>query len=55
MVFEDSEIQKLNQIAEIIESEEGEILFQANDVGDSVYLVISGVIDHYTKFSDTLE
>lgn len=55
VVFEDREIEKLDQIAEIVESEEGEILFQASDVGDSVYLVISGAIDLYTQFSDTLE
>ena len=55
VVFDDSEIQKLNQITEVVEFVEGDMIFQANDLGDSLYLVISGAVDLFTEFSDNLE
>lgn len=55
VIFEDSEIEQLYKIAETVESKAGEILFQASDPADSIYLVVTGGIDLYTQFSDTLE
>ena len=55
IVFEDSEIGKLTEIAEFKKYEMGAVLFQADDPGDSVYLVGSGAVDLYTIVNSDIE
>ena len=55
IVFEDSEIDKLAKIAELIDCEMGELLFEADDPGDSVYLVGSGAVDLFTIVNSDVE
>ena len=55
IVFEDNEIDKLAKIAVLIDCEMGELLFEADDPGDSVYLVGSGAVDLFTIVNSDIE
>ena len=55
IVFEDSEIGELTEIAELGNYETGELLFEADDPGDSVYLVGLGAVDLYTIVNNDIE
>ena len=50
MSFDNGDIDLLSGISEIVELEQGELLFLDQDSGVSVYLVISGSIDMFTRF-----
>lgn len=53
--FDNGDIDTLSGISEIVALEEGELLFQEQDSGDSVYLVISGSIEMFSRFKEDLE
>ena len=53
--FDNGDIDILSGISEIVALEQGELLFQEQDSGDSVYLVISGSIDMFSRFKEDLE
>jgi len=53
--FNNDEIEMLGQIAEIVDLEQGEVLYQEQDTGDSIYLVVSGAVNLYTCLSENLE
>jgi len=53
--FDNYDIEKLTGISAIVELEQGEFLFQDQDPGDSVYLVISGAIDMFARFNENLD
>ena len=53
--FENGDIDLLLGISEIVELEQGELLFQDQESGDSIYLVISGSIDMFTRFNENLD
>jgi CRP-like cAMP-binding protein len=53
--FDNGDIDILSGISKIVELEQGELLFQDQDSGDSVYLVISGSIDMFTRFNENLD
>lgn len=53
--FDNGDIDILSAIYEIVALEQGELLFQEQDSGDSVYLVISGSIDMFSRFKEDLE
>lgn len=55
IVLEDSEIEILSDIAEIGHYEKGEVLFEADDPGDSIYLVASGAVDLFTIINGDIE
>ena len=55
LVLEDSEVEILTAIAELGNYEKGEVLFEANDPGDSVYMVSSGAVDLYTIVNSDIE
>jgi CRP-like cAMP-binding protein len=53
--FDDRDIEMLAEIAERVELEQGHILFREQDPGDSVYLLISGAVDLFTRFNENLD
>jgi CRP-like cAMP-binding protein len=53
--FDDGDIEMLVEIAEQVELEQGYILFREQDPGDSIYLVISGAVDLFTRFNENLD
>ena len=53
--LEDSEIETLSEIAEQKHYEKGELLFGADDPGDSIYMVASGAVDLFTIINGDLE
>ena len=55
LVLEDSEVEILTAIAELGNYEKGEVLFVADDPGDSVYMVTSGAVDLYTIVNSDIE
>lgn len=55
LVLENSEVEILSAIAELGQYEKGEVLFEADDPGDSVYMVRSGAVDLYTIVHSDLE
>lgn len=55
IVLEDIEIETLSDIAELGHYEKGEVLFEADDPGDSVYLVASGAVDLFTIVNGDIE
>lgn len=54
-VFEDSEIETLSDIAVHGQYEKGGMLFEADDPGDSVFMVASGAVDLFTMINSDLE
>jgi CRP-like cAMP-binding protein len=54
-VFEDNEIETLSDIAEHVHYKKGELLFEADDPGDSVFMVGSGAVDLFTVINNDLE
>lgn len=55
LVLEDSEVEILSAIAGLGNYEKGEVLFEADDIGDSVYMVKSGAVDLYTVINGDIE
>ena len=55
LVLEDSEVEVLSDISELGQYEKGEVLFEADDPGDSVYMVRSGAVDLYTIVNGDIE
>lgn len=55
IVFDDSEIETLSEIAKRGTYQKGEVLFEADDPGDSVYLVASGAVDLFTIIHGDIE
>ena len=53
--FDEDEITMLAEIAELVEFQEGEILFRETDPGDSIYLVATGAVDLYTCLKGGVE
>jgi CRP-like cAMP-binding protein len=53
--FDEDEITMLSEIADLVEFQEGEILFQETDPGDSIYLVATGGVDLYTCLNEDVE
>ena len=53
--FNDCDIEMLANIAEKVELGQGVTIFQEQDPGDSVYLVISGAVDLFTSLNDDLD
>ncbi|MBT8355672.1 MAG: cyclic nucleotide-binding domain-containing protein, partial [Desulfofustis sp.] len=53
--LEDSEIATLSDIAEQQHYEKGEVLFEADDPGDSIFLVASGAVDLFTIINGDIE
>jgi CRP-like cAMP-binding protein len=53
--FDDEDIEMLAEIVERVELEQGHILFREQDPGDSVYLLISGAVDLFTRFNENLD
>ena len=53
--FDEDEITMLAKIAELVEFQEGEILFRETDPGDSIYLVATGAVDIYTCLKGGVE
>ena len=54
-VFDDSEVEILSKIAAHGHYEKGQVLFEADDPGDSVYIVASGAVDLYTIVNGDIE
>ena len=55
IVLEDSEVETLSDIAKREHYEIGEVLFEADDPGDSIYLVASGAVDLFTVINGDIE
>ena len=55
MELEDSEIEILSDIAEQKHYEKGEVLFESDDPGDSIYLVASGAVNLFTIINSDIE
>jgi len=55
VVLEDSEAEVLSDISELGQYEKGEVLFEADDPGDSVYMVKSGAVNLYTIVNGDIE
>ena len=53
--LEDSEIEILSDIAELKHYQRGEVLFEEEDPGDSIYLVASGAVDLFTVINGDIE
>jgi CRP-like cAMP-binding protein len=53
--FDNGDIHILSRISETVELEKDELLFQEQDSGDSVCLVISGSIDMFTRSNADLD
>lgn len=53
--FDNGDIEILSGISETVNLEQGDILFQDHDLGDALYLVISGSIEMFTRFSENLD
>jgi len=53
--FDNGDIEILSGISEIVKFEQDKILFQDQDLGDAIYLVISGSIDMFTRFNENLD
>jgi CRP-like cAMP-binding protein len=55
LILEDSEVEILSAISALGHYEKGEVLFEADDPGDSVYMVRSGAVDLYTIVNSDIE
>ena len=55
VVIDDGEVEVLSEISVLEQYEEGKVLFEADDPGDSVFMVRSGAVDLYTIVNSDIE
>ena len=55
VVIDDGEVEVLSEISVLEQYEEGDVLFEADDPGDSVFMVRSGAVDLYTIVNSDIE